>query len=181
MGVMAHCSAYKLRGHKGVEVHLMSAVQPQAFCQPSQMSGIVLGNEWARGRMERCQTEVCIFPTTQCSCGTLAEVGVFSPKARDRPEVRVADWQGGKVAGGYITFSSVCVMMLKGCLPVLLTRIIIADELNSTAHIKETHYGQLLTCSPITMQQAMQSLCFNVYSIWSDLVSLTHGNYFCRM
>lgn len=44
--------------------------------------------------------ELWISPTAQRSRGTVAEVGVFPPTARDRPGVKVADWQGGKVAGG---------------------------------------------------------------------------------
>lgn len=121
-------------------------VLPRAISQPSPTPAIVLGNEQSRGRWKNMSGwKGCIFPTTQRSSGTIAEVGTFPPTAGDRPGMKVADWWGGKVARGYIPPSSVCVMMLKGWLPALLTRIGITDELNSTAHLKETHYRWLLT------------------------------------
>lgn len=136
--------------------NLTISAWPQAFSLPVPTSAIVLGNGHTGGRMEKNMSdwELSIFPTTQHSSGTITAVGVFPPTARDRPGVKVADWQGGKVAGGYITLSSVCVMMLKGCLPLLLTRIIIANEWNSAAHIKRrepyhnarSHVGPLFWC-----------------------------------
>lgn len=48
--------------------------------------------------------ELWISPTTRRSRGAVAEVGVFPPTARDRPGVKVADWQGGL----FYTFISGC-------------------------------------------------------------------------
>lgn len=117
--------------------HLMFYLRQ--FLSPPQCLVLYLemnraAEEWKN--MSNC--EGCIFPTTQRSSRTIVEMGTFPPTAGDRLGVKVADRQGVKVVRGYIMPSSVCVMMLKGCLPVLLTRIIITDELNSTAHIKET-------------------------------------------
>lgn len=138
---MSHCNAHRLRGHKDVGVHLLSTVQSH---NQRLASGIFYARpdvcyctwKWTYRRKNMSDWELSIFPTTQHWSGTITEVGVFPPTARDRPWVKVADWQGGEVAGGYIALSSVCVMMLKGCLPLLLTRIIIANEWNSAAHIK---------------------------------------------
>lgn len=179
---MPHCNAHRLRGHKDVGVHLLSFVQSH---NQHLTSGIFSARpnvcyctwKWTDRRKNGKKTlsdwELSIFPTTQHSSGTITEVGVFRPTAKDRPGVKVADWQGGKVAGGYITLSSVCVMMLKGCLPLLLTRIIIANEWNSAAHIKR-HVVE-------PYHNARSHVCFDVYSVRKDLVNLTRADYFCRM
>lgn len=180
---MSHCNAHRLRGHKGVGVHLLSIVQISQSALDLRHFLCLRSNvcyctwKWTDRRKNGKKTlsdwELSIFPTTQHSSGTITEVGVFPPTARDRPGVKVADWQGGKVAGGYITLSSVCVMMLKGCLPLLLTRIIIANEWNSAAHIKR-HAVE-------PYHNARSHVCFDVYSVRKDLVNLTRADYFCRM
>lgn len=159
---MSHWGISRLRGHK-VVLCRPSNLTLNVLPQPSPMSG----TEQSRGRMEKhIRLRGLYFSYHSVLKWNYGGGGYFS--SNDQSLTR---GEGGRLAGReggeriYYTFISVCVMMLKGCLPVLLTRIIIMDELNSAAHIKETHHEELLICSHITMKRATQSLCFDVYSI----------------
>lgn len=114
-------------------------VLPQAISQPSPMSDIVLRNEQSRGRMEKhVRLRGLYFSYHSALKWNYGGGGHFSSNGeRSTRGGRLAGREGGERI--YIAPSSVWVMMLKGCLPVLLTRIIIMDELNSTAHIKKRH------------------------------------------